>query len=95
MEAAVLTGKGPMLKMKELGLESNDQHGQMAAVKYEDGLAPMPPEGLDLSERLQFFEKHYIKQALKMAKGNESKAARLLQMNHHTFRYRRRKLRVE
>jgi DNA-binding protein Fis len=27
-----------------------------------------------------------------MAKGNESKAAKLLNINHHTYRYRRRKL---
>jgi DNA-binding protein Fis len=27
-----------------------------------------------------------------MAEGNESRAAKLLRMNHHTFRYRRKKL---
>jgi len=39
-------------------------------------------------------EKYYIEEALKMAGGNESKAARLLNINHHTFRYRRRKLHI-
>jgi len=47
---------------------------------------------LDLSEQLQSFEKYYIQTALRIAKGNESRAARLLHMNHHTFRYRRKKL---
>ncbi|MCJ7783568.1 MAG: hypothetical protein MUP41_06515 [Desulfobacterales bacterium] len=30
-----------------------------------------------------------------MAKGNESKAAKLLNLNHHTFRYRKKKLQAE
>ncbi|MGD9290986.1 MAG: helix-turn-helix domain-containing protein [Desulfobacterales bacterium] len=37
-------------------------------------------------------EKHYIEEALKLARGNESKAAKLLKINHHTFRYRKKKL---
>jgi len=40
-------------------------------------------------------EKHYIEEALKIAGDNESKAARLLNINHHTFRYRRKKLQIE
>ena len=95
MEGAVLTGKGPELKLKELGLETQNQQRKSAAVKNEGGLSPLPPEGLDLSERLQSFERHYIEQAFKIAKGNESKAAKLLNMNHHTFRYRRKKLFAE
>ena len=92
MEGAALTGKGPELKLKELGLESKIEHRKSDEVKIEGGLPPLPPEGLDLSEQLQSYEKHYIEKALKIAKGNESKAAKLLNMNHHTFRYRRKKL---
>ncbi|MGD2186855.1 MAG: sigma-54 dependent transcriptional regulator [Desulfobacterales bacterium] len=92
MEGAALTGKGPELKLKELGLESKNQQHVSPEVQDEHGLSPLPPEGLDLSERLQSVERHYIEQALKIARGNESKAARLLKMNHHTFRYRRKKL---
>ena len=36
-----------------------------------------------------------LEEALKLAKGNESKAAKLLNINHHTFRYRRKKLLTE
>jgi len=36
-------------------------------------------------------EKFYIEEALKMARGNEIKAAKLLNINYHTFRYRRKK----
>jgi len=45
-----------------------------------------------LDAQLQSLEKHYIEEALKVAKGNESKAAKLLNINHHTFRYRKKKL---
>jgi DNA-binding protein Fis len=37
-------------------------------------------------------ETHYIEAAMKMAGGNESRAAGLLGLNHHTFRYRRKKI---
>jgi DNA-binding NtrC family response regulator len=92
IEGAALIGKGPQLKLKELGLESKDEHPNAAAITTDGEFSPLPAEGLDLSERLQSFERHYIEQALKIAKGNESKAAKLLNMNHHTFRYRRKKL---
>ena len=37
-------------------------------------------------------QRQYIDQAFEKAHGNESLAARLLGLNHHTYRYRRRKL---
>ncbi len=92
MEGAVLTAKGPKLSLKKLGLESKTAHLKLAAGRDEGGAVQLPPEGIHLTERLHAFERHYIEQALKMAKGNESKAAKLLNMNHHTFRYRRKKL---
>jgi DNA-binding NtrC family response regulator len=92
IEAAVLVGKGPELSAKNLGLEA--QTGRIKSAPPKDGmtLTPWPPEGFDLIERLQSIEKYYIEEALQIAKGNESKAARLLNLNHHTFRYRRKKL---
>ena len=56
---------------------------------------PLPATGADLASAQESLERYYIKEALKMAKGNESKAAKLLNMNHHTFRYRRKKLQEE
>ena len=92
MERAVLTGKGPELTLQDVGLAVQKQHQASAAATNETGLAPLSSEGLNLSEQLESFERHYIETALKIANGNESKAARLLNMNHHTFRYRRKKL---
>ena len=92
MEGVVLTGKGPELKVKDLGLEPQAHKNTSSSAEALLSFPALPLEGMDLSEQLRSFERRYIEQALKMAKGNESKAARLLNMNHHTFRYRKKKL---
>jgi DNA-binding NtrC family response regulator len=92
LERAVLTGKGPELSPIDLGLENRYQGEPNDPISDKAGFPSIPPEGLDLDVQLQSFEKHYIEAALKIAKGNESKAAKLLNINHHTFRYRKKKL---
>jgi DNA-binding NtrC family response regulator len=92
IEGAVVIGKGPELTVKELGLKTSQYGGEVASAQTEIGLPEIPPEGVDLSEQLQSVERYYIETALKIARGNESKAARLLNINHHTFRYRKKKL---
>jgi DNA-binding NtrC family response regulator len=92
IERAVLTGKGPELLPKDLGLDPNSQRWPKALANEKIGFPPLPPEGIILDSQLQSLEKHYIEEALKLAKGNESKAAKLLHINHHTFRYRKKKL---
>jgi DNA-binding NtrC family response regulator len=92
IERAVIVGKGPELYEKDLGLRIETHGDEAASVSTEFGFPILPPEGIDLSVQLQSVEKYYIETALKIAKGNESKAARLLNINHHTFRYRRKKL---
>lgn len=95
IEGAVLTGKGPQLTLQQLGPEAHRRPAEPGTADFETRLLTIPPEGLNLAEKLQAFERHYIEAALKIAKGNESKAARLLKMNHHTFRYRRKKLQAD
>jgi transcriptional regulator with PAS, ATPase and Fis domain len=95
IEGAVLIGKGPELTVKDLGLELQKQRDTLSPAEADSGLPALSVDGLDLSEQLQNFERHYIQEALKIAEGNESKAAKLLNMNHHTFRYRKKKLLVE
>ena len=92
MERAVLTGKGPDLLPVDLGLDSHGQEAYASSGGDKIGFPPLPPEGFDLDRQLHAFEKHFIEQALKIAGGNESKAAKLLNINHHTFRYRKKKL---
>jgi DNA-binding NtrC family response regulator len=92
IERGVLVGKGPQLKKGDLGVEGANR-------PVTSGQGPTPlifpalgPEGTDLDAAQTSLEKYYIEAALKMAQDNESKAAKLLHMNHHTFRYRNKKL---
>lgn len=94
MERAVLTGKGPELTVQDLGIEDAGRGGVSAHMR-EVGFLALPPTGIDLPSVQESLEKFYIREALRMAKGNESKAAVLLNLNHHTFRYRKKKLQVE
>jgi len=86
VERAVLIGKGPELESRDLGMEE---------LGVESGNRPFPPlspKGMDLRTAQESMERFYLEEALKMTGGNESKAAALLNLNHHTFRYRCRKL---
>ncbi|MDY6989194.1 MAG: sigma-54 dependent transcriptional regulator [Thermodesulfobacteriota bacterium] len=93
IERAVLVGKGPEITLTDLGIEA-PRGGQPAHSLSRDGFLPLPPTGIDLPSVQESLERHYIEEALKMAGGNESKAAKLLNINHHTFRYRKKKLQI-
>ncbi|MCF8068188.1 MAG: sigma-54 dependent transcriptional regulator [Desulfobacterales bacterium] len=92
IEKAVLVGTEPVLTVKDLDIEHYVKDSTKDQINQNAGFSPIPPEGMDLSAAQEAFEKHYIEEALKIADGNESKAARLLNINHHTFRYRKKKL---
>ena len=90
VERGVLVGDGPELCARDLGIE-----GQNSLPAPPDGslfFPPIPPEGVDLAAIQKSVEKHYIQTALEMAGGNECQAARILGLNHHTFRYRKKRL---
>jgi len=92
IEKGTLTGQGPELTIKDLGLDDSGGKKDLRPVKDKLEFPPMPLDGIDLSQVQENVESFYISEALRLAGGNESKAARLLNMNHHTFRYRRKKL---
>ncbi|MBU4525793.1 MAG: sigma-54 dependent transcriptional regulator [Desulfomicrobium sp.] len=85
MERAALMTCGPELDADDLGLAPQCEQ----AVKNQGVLTP---EGVDLPNLLQDMERGYYAQALRLAEGNESQAARLLDVSRDTFRYRRGKL---
>jgi DNA-binding NtrC family response regulator len=91
IERAVLIGKGTELGVRELGVEgaASGKSGNPSA------FPPLTPHGLDLCSMEKALQAYYIEEALRLAEGNESKAAALLKLNHHTFRYRRRRLGIE
>ena len=101
IERAALIGKGPELRVEDLGIEGlgRDEAGfrqsKIRDPESETPFPPIPPAGIDLTSVQKSLEKFYIEEAYKMAGGNESKAAKLLNINHHTFRYRRKKLQIE
>ena len=94
IERAALTSQGPRITPADLGLEDSNAAGAPGADETgaPQGFSPLGPEGIDLTGVLSTAEGFYIREALRMADGNESQAAKLLRMNHHTFRYRRKKL---
>jgi len=92
IERGVLIGSGPELTALDLGFENADRCDIAPQGINGMQISPLPAGGIDLPGILMSIEKYYIQQAYNMTSGNESKAAGLLKMNHHTFRYRRRKL---
>ncbi|MFC1839343.1 sigma-54-dependent transcriptional regulator [Thermodesulfobacteriota bacterium] len=92
IEKAVLTSEGQELTVKNLGIETENETKKGEQASGEFAFPHLSEEGIDLTSILESLEKYYIEQALKETRGNESKAARLLNINHHTFRYRKKKL---
>ncbi|HNR51079.1 MAG: Nitrogen regulation protein NR(I) [Deltaproteobacteria bacterium ADurb.BinA179] len=95
IERGVLIGRGPELKLEDMGMSMGgrtETGGRAAGEIFPDEEPLIPPEGFDLMKAIEEYERRYIKAALKYAEGNESRAARLLHMNHCTFRYQRKKI---
>jgi DNA-binding NtrC family response regulator len=92
IERGVLTAKGPELQPRDLGIESGPPVASPGASGFPLHLPPVTEAGVDLSELERAIEKYYLDEAYKLTKGNESQAAKLLNLNHHTYRYRRKKL---
>lgn len=92
VERGVLVGKGPELTREDLGLgEENVPVDRPLAA--EGILHPLlPPEGVDLGMAHESVDRHLFAEALRVTGGNETRAAQLLRINYHTFRYRRKKL---
>jgi len=95
IERAALIDKGPELRVEDLGIEGVNKPETLKQAGTEFSFPSLTDTGIDFSSVQEALEKHYMIQALELANGNESKAARLLNMNHHTFRYRKKKLQIE
>ena len=91
MERAVLTAQGNHLTETDLGLDKIERGRVMESID-DTRFPPLPPTGVDLTEIRNSLDKFYFTQAMKMAKGNETRAAKLLNIKHHTFRYQFKKI---
>jgi DNA-binding NtrC family response regulator len=87
MERATLMACGPELDATDLGLS-----GECMPTRAMADTPLLTRDGVDLPEVLQELERKYYEEALRLADGNESQAARLLNVSRDTFRYRRGKL---
>ena len=92
IEKAVLLCKNTKLTIRDLGIEEEHEPEKIEQINGEISFPPLPSSGIDLSLVLKSLEQYYFNEAMEITSGNESQAAKLLNMNHHTFRYRRKKL---
>lgn len=92
VERAVLTGKGTEVGAGDLRLVAAGTVARPSGAGGGGTVPPLTPSGVDFASIQEMVEKRYIVEALRLAGGNESKAAQLLNVNYHTFRYRRKKL---
>jgi DNA-binding NtrC family response regulator len=93
IERACLIAKSDTLTREDLGLQpvpSDVPPPGPDNLKAQS--VDIPDQGIDLGQLLKHIEKKYMAHALRLTQKNESKAARLLKMNHHTFRYKWKKL---
>jgi two-component system response regulator AtoC len=92
IERGVLICKTTDLTPVDLGLASGISNADPHPERRVPDFPPLPETGVDLNAIEASMERYYIETAYDMAAGNESKAAKLLGLNHHTYRYRRKKL---
>ncbi|MBT8359148.1 MAG: sigma-54 dependent transcriptional regulator [Deltaproteobacteria bacterium] len=91
IERAVLMSEGPVLSIESL--ELRNVHADKPLIQPENMpyLPNLSASGIDFPSTLESVEKYYFDQALKLADGNESRAASLLGLSRDKFRYRRKK----
>jgi len=91
LERAVLISVGNKISAEDLKVED----GLDAAHSLDVDQVVIPQEGVDFNEILELTKRAYIEKALQITNGNEAQAARLLNINHHTFRYHCKKLNLK
>jgi DNA-binding NtrC family response regulator len=91
IERGVLLSDGPELTLEDLNLKPSNGGACATAPDNGHNLPPVSASGIDLTAVIEKIEKAYFEDALKLANGNESKAALLLNLTRDKFRYRRQK----
>jgi DNA-binding NtrC family response regulator len=92
IERGVLVAKGAALSIRDIGLKRGGSKAVLHPEDRPNDFPPIPETGVDLNAIEAAMERYYIETAYEMAAGNQSRAAELLGLNHHTYRYRRKKL---
>ncbi len=92
IERGTLLSAGPELTLEDLDLKGINGSQSNRPSDNELHLPSVCPTGIDFAAIIAGIEKAYFEEALKLANGNESKAALLLNLTRDKFRYRRQKL---
>ncbi|MBC2741828.1 MAG: sigma-54-dependent Fis family transcriptional regulator [Desulfosarcina sp.] len=91
LERALLISNGKEISAEDLKVDA----GVNEPLLLDADHAEIPDDGVDFNEILESTKRAYIAKALRMTRGNEAQAARLLNINHHTFRYHCKKLNLK
>jgi DNA-binding NtrC family response regulator len=94
MMERVLMAEGHELTLADLGLDdlsSCDDVNDAPPL----ALKPLTFEGVDLDAMRSYLDEFYFSQAMILAKGNETSAAKMLNLKHHAFRYQYKKIITE
>jgi len=92
IERSVLVARTGLVSVADLGLGNRTTTLSPKTPSGETKSIRIPEQGVHLGDILSGIERQYMALAVEQAGGNESRAAKLLNMNHHTFRYRWKKL---
>lgn len=92
IERGVLLTRDNELNSKALGFNNMKQLEVTRSEKDAVSFPPLPPAGIDIDVFHRAADAFYFEQAVEMADGNETTAAKLLNLNYHTFRNRKKKL---
>ena len=92
IERGALLSEGPELKLEDLDLKAINGRESTEVPGNGIHLPSVSSAGIDFAAIIEDIERSYFEDALKLAKGNESKAAQLLNLTRDKFRYRRQKL---
>ncbi len=92
IERCVLIENGPEITLSALAAQGIGVAPPLAEKDpaETEGFPPLPEQGIDF----EALEKHYIREALQRARGNDRQAARLLGMSYYAFRYRRKQMNI-
>jgi len=95
IEHAVLIGKGPLLELDNLPRNLELPVPSTPDLIHNYNEVDIPSQGMDINAMLDAIKKLYLEKALQLTAGNETRAARLVGLNQHTFRYNCKRLNIK
>lgn len=95
IEKLVILSKCEKIDIDDLPATLFEQKSAAVPLQGEDDVSEQTDAGTRSGLSLKMIEEEYIKTALRLADGNQRKAARLLDISRDTLRYRLKKLRID